>query len=166
MLFEVTKHSLSLRVEEAALKRAIGEVITYAELTALMGIPAQASRGRGAILRARHRLLRDHDRYLANVPLEGYVIVPAAEHVGAARSQEDRSLAAQEKAKKILEHTRLDELDGPQQTMHLAAQIRAELKLALCVRLDRERALPAGALVVLPGAVQQLVSYLRTNTEG
>lgn len=64
---------------------AVGDVITYDELTLLLG--RDFLQARGPFHKANKRLLEEHSRGLLNVKNVGYRVVTAAEHEMAARDQ-------------------------------------------------------------------------------
>ena len=61
----------SLLTERLA-KLAPGDMVTYAELGAIIGVDVREGSGRSPMRTARRRALRDHNVVLRSVPTEGY----------------------------------------------------------------------------------------------
>jgi len=132
---------------------AEGEIITYAELAALLGRDPQTA-ARGAIQTARNRLLRDEGIAFAVVRDVGYRRLHNEEKVSASGSYVDRSRRAARRGLRLLATTEYEKLPAAKQTEHNVRMSvlgvighvtrDAQIKRLMGVVADAHAALPVG----------------------
>lgn len=104
--------------------REPGEIVTYEELSVALAASSQrtdygrpeASR---AVRSAAVRLLRDHLKALHPVPMVGYRIAKAHEHVVLANGRKRRANVQMLRGLQTLQHVRWDEMSSAQREAHM-----------------------------------------------
>jgi hypothetical protein len=141
-----------------------GTVITYDELRKILFEDPRDSRGRAAIQRAAKLLLHD-GKHLVNMRGKGYQIAYPNEHVSQSTRQVKLGLRRYRKALAIVAHTEMEKLT-PQERQQVEEQTnRVRIHLALAVRVQRMKALPARSDVEIPTG-RRLAELLLKKEQG
>lgn len=145
--------------------RERGDVLSYADLSAMLTLDAQTERGRRAVLNAGRLMLQEHDKHLINVKNVGYQIAQPNEHAG--QSQRYRRLGMRRVARALLVsvHVALKELTDAEREKLINEQKRNGLIVAFARKVVRAKKLPAKEMLALPSGAH-LVRLITKKTLG
>lgn len=134
--------------------QAVGARFNYPLLSATIGVDAQDTRGRAAVLRAGRKLLRERNTLMLNVRGYGYELVAANAHAKEAARQYAHADTRIKRGVAAATHCNYRELTDQERTEVLTQQTRGALLLGINRRLGRMKALPAKAEVQLPSGAE------------
>ncbi len=137
-----------------------GTVFTYDQFLAALSAGTDTVYDRAAVQQcvrlANRRLLREHKRYLRNVPNVGYRMIPAGEHCEVARQRNRRADRQVSMAMQTLRNARMEEMTPDEAARHNAQLIVNESMLS-AMRHQRQQAERTAQLVAnLSSRVEQL----------
>ena len=155
-----TVKEMSEWIFDALRDRSHGETIKYGELSAVLTVDAQGTRGRHAVLRAARRLLEERSKLLVNVRGVGYEIVQPNEHAAQSKRLQGAARRRLVRAVACATHVLWENLTAEERSQVLAQQLKAGLSLAFDRRISRTKALPPREQVALPsgGALVRMLT--------
>jgi alkylated DNA nucleotide flippase Atl1 len=159
-----TTAEMTLRAFEAMRELPHDTVVTYEQITAVLGLdPSLDRRARAATLRAGRRLLTEHKKKLVNVRTTGYRIVRPEEQVGVSQSEQRRARRWLRESLKTVTFVALDNLPAVEVARVMTEQARAAIQVAMTNRMTRAKELPAKSDISVPSA-DKLLAMMRKRS--
>jgi hypothetical protein len=160
-----TVRQMTAWVLDALRGRPPEDIATYRELTGILTIDAQSSRGRTAVLKAGIQLLREQQKLLVNVKNVGYRIAKANEHVDYSRRLQANGRRRLRRGAMIVAHVALGALTPEERAAVLLEQVRVGLSLSFASKIAKQKTLPKQEQIALPSGARLVKLLTRKDAD-